>query len=329
MPAAPLLEVQGLTKRFDLRRGLARLVKPASGHTVHALDNVSLSVPRGTTLGVIGESGCGKTTLGRTVLYLQQPTAGSVRFDGQDLGSLDADRRKTIRRRMQIIFQDPYASLNPRRSVEEIVGLGLRIHHSLGRRETRDRVVVMLEAVGLSPGHLRRYPHQFSGGQRQRIGIARALIVEPEFVVCDEPVSALDVSIQAQIIALLADLKRDFRLTYLFISHDLSVVAHVSDRVAVMYLGQVVEEGPARTLLAAPAHPYTQALLAAVPRVDGASGPRQGLRGDLPSPLDPPKGCRFHSRCPKAMAVCRERAPKITTLAPGHTVACHLHDPAA
>jgi oligopeptide/dipeptide ABC transporter ATP-binding protein len=327
--AAPLLEVQGLTKRFDLRRGLARLVKPAEGHTVHALENVSLSVARGTTLGVIGESGCGKTTLGRTVLYLQNPTAGSVRFDGQDLGRLDDDGRKAIRRRMQIIFQDPYASLNPRRSVEEIVGLGLRVHHGLGRRETRDRVVVMLEGVGLSPAHLRRYPHQFSGGQRQRIGIARALIVEPEFVVCDEPVSALDVSIQAQIIALLGELKRDFGLTYLFISHDLSVVAHVSDRVAVMYLGQVVEEGPARALLEAPAHPYTQALLAAVPRVDGAARSRQRLEGDLPSPLDPPKGCRFHTRCPKAMAVCRERAPKITTVAPGHTVACHLHDEAA
>ncbi len=323
--AAPLLVVQGLTKRFDLRRGLARLVKPAQGHTVHALENVDLSVPRGTTLGVIGESGCGKTTLGRTVLYLQDPTAGSVRFDGQDLGRLDAEGRKAIRRRMQIIFQDPYASLNPRRNVEEIVSLGLQVHHGLGRREVRDRVVVMLERVGLSPAHLRRYPHQFSGGQRQRIGIARALIVEPEFVVCDEPVSALDVSIQAQIIALLEDLKRDFGLTYLFISHDLSVVAHVSDRVAVMYLGQVVEEGPARTLLDAPAHPYTQALLAAVPRVDGVAATRQRLEGDLPSPLNPPPGCRFHTRCPKAMAVCRQRAPKVTTVAPGHTVACHLY----
>ncbi len=322
----PLLEVQGLVKHFDTRRGLRRLLERAEGHVVHALDGVSLGIRRGEILGVIGESGCGKTTLGRTVLRLQEPTAGSVRFAGTDLATLDGPAMTAMRRRMQIIFQDPYASLSPRRTVEQIVGLGLEVHERLTQQQRRDRVVEMLERVGLSAGHLRRYPHQFSGGQRQRIGIARALVVRPEFVVCDEPVSALDVSIQAQIIELLQELKAAFGLTYLFISHDLSVVAHLSDRVAVMYLGEVVEEGDARTLLTAPAHPYTQALLDAVPRVDARRRSRPPrLQGDLPSPLRPPAGCRFHTRCPRVMAVCKNVKPGRTLLADGHGVRCHLY----
>jgi oligopeptide/dipeptide ABC transporter ATP-binding protein len=321
-----LLAVRALSKHYDLRRGLRRLVDAASTHTVRALDGVTLDVKRGETVGVIGESGCGKSTLGRTVLRLLEPTSGTVAFDGIDLATLDAAAMTVMRRHMQIIFQDPYASLNPRRTVEQIVGLGLAIHARNTALETRERVADMLQRVGLSPAHMRRYPHQFSGGQRQRIGIARALIVKPRFVVCDEPVSALDVSIQAQILALLDELKREFGLTYLFISHDLAVVAHVSDRVAVMYLGQVVELGPARALLKAPAHPYTQALLAAVPRVDAAGGERQRLRGDVPSPLRPPAGCRFHTRCPHAMEKCRAVAPPPVVVAAGHSVACHLHE---
>jgi oligopeptide/dipeptide ABC transporter ATP-binding protein len=323
----PLLEVQGLVKHFDLRRGLRRLLQNPLGHTIRALDGVSLEIRKGETLGVIGESGCGKTTLGRTVLRLQEPTEGRVVFDGQDLAALDAQGLRAMRRRMQVIFQDPYASLNPRRTVEQIVGLGLRIHESTSAAAARERVAQLLVRVGLSPAHLGRYPHQFSGGQRQRIGIARALILEPDFVVCDEPVSALDVSIQAQIIALLGELKRELGLTYLFISHDLSVVAHVSDRVAVMYLGQIVELGGARALLREPAHPYTQALLAAVPRVDAATGAKPArLEGDLPSPVRPPAGCRFHTRCPHVMPVCREIVPAARRIAPGRTVACHLYD---
>jgi oligopeptide/dipeptide ABC transporter ATP-binding protein len=326
MTAAPLVATRGLTKHYDLRRGLGRLLQPAEGHTVRALDGVDLEIARGETLGVIGESGCGKTTLGRTVLRLQEPTAGDVRFEGRDLAALDQAGLRGLRRRMQIIFQDPYASLNPRRTVEQIVGLGLEIHEGLSAAAARARVVAILERVGLSPAHLQRYPHEFSGGQRQRIGIARALVLAPAFVVCDEPVSALDVSIQAQILALLAELKAELALTYLFISHDLSVVAHVSDRVAVMYLGRIVEEGEARTLLKAPAHPYTQALLAAVPRVDApAAGRRHRVTGDPPSPLRPPPGCRFHTRCPHAMPVCRETEPALLPVAAGHRAACHLH----
>jgi len=322
---APLVSVRRLSKAFDLRHGLRRLLQPAAGHTVLALDAVTLDIRRGETLGVIGESGCGKTTLGRTILRLHEPTGGQVLFGGTDLATLDPAGLKRIRRHMQIIFQDPYASLNPRRNVEQIVSRGLRIHGDVPPPEVRDRTEAMITRVGLSPAHLRRYPHQFSGGQRQRIGIARALVTGPEFVVCDEPVSALDVSIQAQILALLAQLKREFGLTYLFISHDLSVVAHVSDRVAVMYLGEVVELGPARTLLKEPAHPYTRALLAAVPRIDGSGGARQRLTGDLPSPLRPPPGCRFHTRCPLAMAECRNVAPGFRQLGTEHSVACHLY----
>jgi oligopeptide/dipeptide ABC transporter ATP-binding protein len=262
---------------------------------------------------------------------LQEPSAGRVEFDGVDLGSLDARRLRALRRRMQIVFQDPYASLNPRRSVGQIVGRGIALHGGARTSAERDaRVAALLERVGLPRAAMARFPHQFSGGQRQRIAIARALAAGPEFLVCDEPVSALDVSIQAQILALLGELKRDFGLTYLFISHDLSVVAHVSDRVAVMYLGRIVETGPSRRILSAPAHPYTRALLAAVPRLeDPGATPRQRLAGDLPSPLRPPPGCRFHTRCPEAREICRRVSPEPVQLAPGHAVACHLHSGAA
>jgi oligopeptide/dipeptide ABC transporter ATP-binding protein len=322
----PLLEVQGLVKQFDLRRGLRRLLEPAQGNTVRALDGVDLELARGQTLGVIGESGSGKTTLGRTILRLQEPTAGRVLLDGQDLAGLDAAGLKRLRRRLQIVFQDPYASLNPRRTVEQIVGQGLAVHGLAGPAEARERVARMLERVGLQPAHRHRYPHQFSGGQRQRIGIARALVLEPELLVLDEPVSALDVSIQAQILALLAELKAEFGLTYLFIAHDLAVVAHISDRVAVLYLGRVVELGPTRAVLRAPAHPYTRALLASVPRLDGGRDRAQArLAGDPPSPLRPPPGCRFHTRCPHALPVCRTRVPDLLPVAAGHLAACHLH----
>jgi oligopeptide/dipeptide ABC transporter ATP-binding protein len=325
---APLLAVRGLTKRFDLRRGLRRWLQPASGHVVQALDGVDLDIARGETLGVIGESGCGKSTLGRTILRLHEPSAGRVLFDGVDVTALDRRGLTAMRRRMQIIFQDPYASLNPRRRVGDIVGRGLEIHGGVDRRAAARRAADLLAQVGLSPDHADRYPHQFSGGQRQRIGIARALAVRPDFIVCDEPVSALDMSIQAQILALLAELKRALGLTYLFISHDLAVVAHVADRIAVMYLGRIVEIAPAARLVAAPAHPYTRALLAAVPRIDGAAAPAR-LAGEPPSPLAPPSGCAFHPRCPQALEICRRVAPGSVTLAPGHGVACHLHEGAA
>jgi oligopeptide/dipeptide ABC transporter ATP-binding protein len=320
-----LLAVRDLAKAYPVRRGMLALLG-GDQRAVRALNGVSFDIPRGSTLGLIGESGCGKSTLGRTVLRLHEPTGGTVLFDGIDLMALPQTRLTPLRRRMQMVFQDPYASLNPRHRVADIVGLPLRIHEQLPRTQERERVVDIIEKVGLSSAHLRRYPHQFSGGQRQRIGIARALISRPDFIVCDEPVSALDVSVQAQILRLLQKLKTEFGLTYLFISHDLAVVAQVSDRIAVMYLGEIVESAGTRDLLKQPSHPYTQALLSAVPRVSALDRrKRLRLTGELPSPLDPPSGCKFHPRCPHATPHCRRVAPKPVRVAAGHTVACHLY----
>ena len=327
----PLLDVRRVTKEFVLNASLVSRLLRQKPAIVRALNGVSFSIARGETLGLIGESGCGKSTLGRAVLNLHRVNSGEVLFDGTPIATMPEAEFRPYRRRMQIIFQDPYASLNPRRSVAEIVGLPVELHEGLGRKAAQERAAQFLPRVGLSPDHLRRYPHQFSGGQRQRIGIARALILQPDFVVCDEPVSALDVSIQAQIIELLQQFRSEFRLTYLFISHDLAVVGRLADRIAVMYLGEIVEIGPRDAIIRAPAHPYTQALIAAAPRLHGrGAGQRVRLTGDLPSPLDPPSGCRFHTRCPMAMPVCSSVAPKVTALSPGHQVACHLHgDPVA
>jgi len=324
MQTRPLLEVRNLEKVYHLNSGLLQWIAQQPPVNLRAVDKVSFSVRSGETLGLIGESGCGKSTLARTVLRLHEPTAGSITFDGEDITKLSLKDMTTLRRRMQIIFQDPYASLNPRKSVEDIVGLPLAIHGIAPRREIRDRVVAMLESVGLKSAHLGRFPHQFSGGQRQRIGIARALILNPSFVVCDEPVSALDVSVQAQIIALLESLKRELGLTYLFISHDIGVIGHVSDRIAVMYLGDIVEIGPARELLRLPKHPYTKALLSAVPQIDGPKRERVKLTGDLPSPLAPPPGCKFHTRCPFAVDRCRSEVPALRNVGGDRMAACHL-----
>lgn len=316
-PFAPLLELTNVSKAFPVRRRFGQ-----RHAEVRAVDEVSLSVASGECLGLIGESGCGKTTLGRLALRLLQPTTGTIRFGGADLAALTSDALAALRPRMQIVFQDPYSSLNPRKTVEQIVGLPLAVHTRLTSAQRRDRVIQALDWVGLTPDHLNRYPHQFSGGQRQRIGIARALITQPELVVCDEPVSALDVSVQAQILALLQRLRRELGLAYLFISHDIAVVAHLAERIAVMYLGRIVESGPARALIATPHHPYTQALLSAVPRLHAPATMR--LAGDPPSLLDPPSGCAFHTRCPVAMPICRTVRPQLAADATGHNVACHL-----
>ena len=320
---APLLQVRNLVKRFPVQSGFLRRATAQ----VHAVDGVSFELEAGQTLGVVGESGCGKSTLGRCILRLIEPTAGQVIFDGQDVTALDRPALRRLSRQMQIIFQDPYASLNPRMTVGAIVGEGLQIHGlAEGRRAITDRVAELLSTVGLSPDHMRRYPHEFSGGQRQRIGIARALAVDPRLIVCDEAVSALDVSIQAQVINLLQDLQERLGLAYVFIAHDLSVVEHASDRVAVMYLGRIVEIASARELYAAPRHPYTQALLSAVPVPDPTvKRHRIILQGDVPSPIQPPAGCHFHTRCPVAQkGLCDVQRPALRDLAPGHQVACHL-----
>ena len=320
-----LLKVEGLVTHYDSRRGLWGRMTGNPGALVRAVDGVELNIRRGETLGLIGESGCGKSTLGRAVLRLHEPTAGRVEFDGTDITALDEDALKAMRRRIQIIFQDPYASLNPRKTVLEIIGTALRLQGMAKGDELRGRVAQLLESCGLKADHMTRYPHQFSGGQRQRIGVARALALNPEFIVCDEPVSALDVSIQAQIIELLEDLKRELSLTYMFISHDISVIGYVSDSLAVMYLGEIIEAGPARKILEAPRHPYTRALLSSVPRIDTATkSDRVQLSGDLPSPINPPPGCKFHTRCPVAKDVCRHEKPVHKTLDGDVRVACHL-----
>jgi oligopeptide transport system ATP-binding protein len=324
--AEPLLEVRDLKVHFAVRRGL---LQRAVG-TVKAVDGISFDVARGTTLGLVGESGCGKSTTGRALLRLVEPTSGSVRLGGTDLVKLsDRDLRRE-RRRMQMIFQDPYASLNPRMTILDTVAEPLGIHGLVKTsRERLLRVAQLLETVGLEPAYMRRYPHEFSGGQRQRIGIARALALSPELIVADEPVSALDVSIQAQIVNLLAQLQKDLGLTYLFIAHDLAVVRHLSREIAVMYLGRIVERASTEALFARPAHPYTQALLSAIPIPDPKierKRKRLVLTGDVPSPLNPPPGCHFHTRCPYVMDRCKTEEPLLRERGEGHVAACHLDE---
>lgn len=319
----PLLRVKDLVKHFPIRGGL---LQQEVGR-VHAVDGISFELAAGETLGVVGESGCGKSTMGRCLLRLIEPTAGEVWFEGKNVTAMGKDALRAMARDMQIIFQDPYASLNPRMTVGAIIGEALTIHGLAPNREAyRARIVELLETVGLSADHMRRYPHEFSGGQRQRIGIARALAVSPKLVVCDEAVSALDVSIQAQVINLLEELQGRFNLTYIFIAHDLSVVEHISDRVAVMYLGRIVEIAAARDLYINPRHPYTEALLSAVPIPDPTiKRKRIMLQGDVPSPINPPKGCHFHTRCPIAQhPLCSTEKPALKQTADGHWVACHL-----
>ena len=322
--AAPLLRVRNLVKHFPIKGGLLQ----RTVDRVHAVDGVSFDLAPGETLGVVGESGCGKSTTGRCILRLIEPTSGEVWFGGRDVTAMPREELRALAREMQIIFQDPYASLNPRMTVGAIVGEGLVIHGlAHGARDIEERVAALLATVGLSPDHMRRYPHEFSGGQRQRIGIARALAVDPKMIVCDEAVSALDVSIQAQVINLLEDLQQQFHLTYVFIAHDLSVVEHISDRVAVMYLGRIVELAPAQQLYTTPQHPYTEALLSAVPIPDPqVKRKRIPLQGDVPNPIKPPKGCHFHTRCSIAQkGLCDVQSPVLKPAgADGHMVACHL-----
>jgi oligopeptide transport system ATP-binding protein len=324
MSDVPVLRVDGLVKHFPVTRGL--IMRKLVG-IVRAVENMSFEIARGETLALVGESGCGKSTTGRLVLRLMDPTAGSIKFMGQEIATFDKNALRRLRRRMQIIFQDPYASLNPRMTVGEILSEPLKVHKIGDDTSRRARMLELLDVVGLLPEHARRYPHQFSGGQRQRIGIARALAVNPDLIVCDEPVSALDVSIQAQIVNLLQDLQQRFGLSYLFIAHDLAVVKHISDRVAVMYLGKLVEIGDKKSIYANPLHPYTQALMAAIPKLDPSLRARRVmLQGDLPSPFSPPTGCRFHTRCPYAQVRCAADEPQLREAVLGHQVACHFFE---
>jgi oligopeptide transport system ATP-binding protein len=318
-----LLEVKDLKMHFPIYRGVIRRQVGA----VHAVDGVSFDVRKGETLGLVGESGCGKSTTGRTILQLYKPTAGEVIFDDVDLVALKGEPLRQMRRKMQMIFQDPYASLNPRMTVGEIIGEPLEVHNVSKGKQTEERVKELLSLVKLNPSYAYRYPHEFSGGQRQRIGLARALALNPSFIVCDEPISALDVSIQAQVVNLLEDLQEEFNLTYLFIAHDLSMVRHISDRVAVMYLGVIMELSDREDIYKNPLHPYTQALLSAIPIPDPVADRKRQrviLKGDVPSPVDPPSGCRFRTRCPIAEDVCAEERPEFRELKPGHFVACHF-----
>jgi oligopeptide transport system ATP-binding protein len=318
----PMLRVRNLVKHFEVKRGL---IFSRSVGQVRAVDDVSFDIGRGETLALVGESGCGKSTTGRLILRLIQPTAGSVEFKGEEIAGLSDTRMRAMRRHLQIIFQDPYASLNPRMTVGDILAEPMAVHGLGSESERQQRVLELLQVVGLAPEYARRYPHQFSGGQRQRIGIARALTVRPELIVCDEPVSALDVSIQAQVVNLLQDLQQRFGQSYLFIAHDLAVVKHIADRVAVMYLGRLVELADKRRLYEQPLHPYTQALLSAIPRPQpGLARQRIILTGDVPSAMAPPSGCRFHTRCPHAEARCSQETPALREVVPGHQVACHL-----
>ncbi|HEX8599424.1 MAG TPA: dipeptide ABC transporter ATP-binding protein [Chloroflexia bacterium] len=321
-PEDVLLRVAGLRMHFPIMRGV--LFQRQVG-AVRAVDGLDFFVRKGETLGLVGESGCGKSTAGRAILQLYKPTAGKVVFKGENIVQLPREQMRHLRRQMQMIFQDPYASLNPRQTVADIIGEPIKVHGLAKGKDLQERVLELLRRVGLNPYHANRYPHEFSGGQRQRIGIARALGVEPEFIVADEPISALDVSIRAQIINLMEDLQAEFGLTYLFIAHDLSVVRHISDRVAVMYLGKIVELADRTELYANPMHPYTEALLSAVPIPDPmAEMQRQRiiLTGDVPSPINPPRGCHFHTRCPLAIAACREIDPPLQEKSPGHWAAC-------
>jgi oligopeptide transport system ATP-binding protein len=321
-----MLQVDNLVKHFPITQGI--VIQRQIG-AVHAVDDISFSIRKGETFGLVGESGCGKSTTGRTILQLFRPTSGSVIFDGVDLVKTKGEELRRMRRKMQMIFQDPYASLNPRMTVGEIIGEPLFVHQVANQKEIEDRVANLLELVGLNPAFASRYPHEFSGGQRQRIGVARALALQPSFIVCDEPISALDVSIQAQVVNLLEDLQKQFNLTYLFIAHDLSMVRHISDRVAVMYLGIIVELADRDELYLQPLHPYTQALLSAVPVADPVADAKRKriiLEGDVPSPVNPPSGCRFRTRCPIAEPICAEQKPDFREFKKDHWAACHFSE---